>query len=946
MISLHCATKNTLQHSQPKIRSTLGKGTIVILDRGVDRYDVLAEGTIAGAKVLLLEPTRDGIEQISSYLANLRDRAKIESLHIISHGDSGTLSLGNTQLTPENLADYAPFLQQWRSHLDSSALEILLYGCQVAKNPRGREFVEQLGRLTGANIAASTTLTGNAALKGNWQLEYRTGQIITPLAFKPEILAEYPSIFATFTVNAGDVSNSGSGTTGGLVWAINQANDETTNPGADTIVLTNSTFTLTAADTTGATSNTAFGLTGLPLITSDITITGNGSTIERSSSASDNFRLFFVDASSSAVTLTLNNVTLQNGSVTDTSQSFGDDGGALLNNGGTVTINDSTITNNSAADDGGALVNVGIGSRSATMTINNTTISNNVATGDGGNDDGGGAIENDGNSDIGGAGATLTISNSTLTGNTSTTGSGGAIRVRDGATLIIDNNTSITGNSASVGGGGISTVGNIASISLTNTTVTGNTGGNDVENISGNGNNAGIANDGGGNNIGSSNISEFQSTFSFAVTRTDTGATVSSGSNIDLGSLIVGVSPITTTFRIANDGTNDFNLTTIPNLSGSSFFSIDTSALATTVTSGNSTTFDVTFDPSTIGSYQTTVSFVADDSSTQTSFNFTMSATVSNTTTIDPTPTAPSGSLSVDSSTNIFTVGGVGGSNLEVSLQGAALTTLSTIKLLRLDANNQTTSTVELFSALPNSFRPNGFGISQQTLIAETFASGDRFALELTDLNGSTTSFSPGQLSVSDLGSGAFNLSFANGLALQIQQTTTGIPLGVGTNQTVGLEVLDLLSVTGNVQGSFQAYREANFDNVVGLYKIDDTSGTVAGIAPGDTGYARAAIENRVSGLSLSPSNQSQTGATITLEGSSLYAPYIVVNSTPTGFLSDNPNNSVGSDINAYFLYAAANPDSFDHIVLLGNNTFGFEDFFNGGDRDYNDLIFTVDLTV
>ncbi|MBP0018141.1 MAG: DUF4347 domain-containing protein [Cyanobacteria bacterium SBLK] len=41
---------------------------------------------------------------ISNDLANLRDREKIHSLHIISHGNPGTLYLGNTPLNPENLA--------------------------------------------------------------------------------------------------------------------------------------------------------------------------------------------------------------------------------------------------------------------------------------------------------------------------------------------------------------------------------------------------------------------------------------------------------------------------------------------------------------------------------------------------------------------------------------------------------------------------------------------------------------------------------------------------------------------------------------------------------------------------------------------------------------------------------------------------------------------------
>ncbi|NEU82388.1 DUF4114 domain-containing protein [Nostoc sp. UIC10630] len=41
-----------------------------------------------------------------------------------------------------------------------------------------------------------------------------------------------------------------------------------------------------------------------------------------------------------------------------------------------------------------------------------------------------------------------------------------------------------------------------------------------------------------------------------------------------------------------------------------------------------------------------------------------------------------------------------------------------------------------------------------------------------------------------------------------------------------------------------------------------------------------------------------------------------------------------------------ANLDKTDHIRLLGNNTFGFEDLPNGGDKDYNDMILQLNLSV
>ncbi|QKQ73186.1 DUF4114 domain-containing protein [Nostoc sp. TCL240-02] len=41
-----------------------------------------------------------------------------------------------------------------------------------------------------------------------------------------------------------------------------------------------------------------------------------------------------------------------------------------------------------------------------------------------------------------------------------------------------------------------------------------------------------------------------------------------------------------------------------------------------------------------------------------------------------------------------------------------------------------------------------------------------------------------------------------------------------------------------------------------------------------------------------------------------------------------------------------ANPDKTDRIRLLGKNTFSFEDLPNGGDKDYNDIIVQLNLSV
>ena len=41
-----------------------------------------------------------------------------------------------------------------------------------------------------------------------------------------------------------------------------------------------------------------------------------------------------------------------------------------------------------------------------------------------------------------------------------------------------------------------------------------------------------------------------------------------------------------------------------------------------------------------------------------------------------------------------------------------------------------------------------------------------------------------------------------------------------------------------------------------------------------------------------------------------------------------------------------ANGDRVDHIRLLGNNTWGFEDLAGAGDGDFNDVIVKMNLTI
>lgn len=168
---------------------------IVFIDTAVKDFLVLVRGVHPQIAVVLLYPYRDGIQQITRVLSH---RSGIQALHIISPGAPGRLQLGSANLTIDSIANYSEDLWQWRNSL-APAAEILIYGCRVAIDPTVPEFssfalLSRIQALTGAQVAASSRPTGSAALGGNWELDVKTGEIQTPIAFSPSVCKEYSGI--------------------------------------------------------------------------------------------------------------------------------------------------------------------------------------------------------------------------------------------------------------------------------------------------------------------------------------------------------------------------------------------------------------------------------------------------------------------------------------------------------------------------------------------------------------------------------------------------------------------------------------------------------------------------------------------------------------------------------------------------------------------------------
>ncbi|MBW4634280.1 MAG: DUF4347 domain-containing protein [Iphinoe sp. HA4291-MV1] len=168
-----------------------GQKSVVFIDSSVEDYQSLVTGISPEAKVVVLNPSENAIEQMTRELSNYHH--VISKVEIISHGTSGSLQFGQTSLNSAALDRYSQQLQSWADALTGDA-DILIDGCNVAQGEQGSRFVTKLSELTGADIAASVDLTGNAAQGGNWELEYKVGQIDSVSSLQPETQLQYRSI--------------------------------------------------------------------------------------------------------------------------------------------------------------------------------------------------------------------------------------------------------------------------------------------------------------------------------------------------------------------------------------------------------------------------------------------------------------------------------------------------------------------------------------------------------------------------------------------------------------------------------------------------------------------------------------------------------------------------------------------------------------------------------
>ncbi|NND97094.1 MAG: DUF4347 domain-containing protein [Pirellulaceae bacterium] len=182
-----------------RVRGTI---SLVFVDPTVADVEDLIDGIDEAQEIVLLDRTDCGIDQITRALASHR---RVQSIHIIAHGRSGCIDLGDATVDQATLVQRQEQIRRWSRSLTDTA-DILLYGCRTGEGDAGQAFIRRLAGLTGADVAASDDDTGSSELGGDWLLERSVGKVDSALAISQRARDHYQGVLP-ITIRAAGVTN-------------------------------------------------------------------------------------------------------------------------------------------------------------------------------------------------------------------------------------------------------------------------------------------------------------------------------------------------------------------------------------------------------------------------------------------------------------------------------------------------------------------------------------------------------------------------------------------------------------------------------------------------------------------------------------------------------------------------------------------------------------------
>ena len=154
---------------------------LLIVDGNVQNKSLFWKYQAPGIEVI--EIKEGGIVALMNTLLQYEG---LDAVHLITHGQSGDITLGGQLIDASVLHANMSMLAALNGAIKDGG-DLLLYGCEVGKGAKGDEFLQIVKGNTHVDIAASVDKTGNPEHGGNWDLEIQKGNIeATPL---PESIA-------------------------------------------------------------------------------------------------------------------------------------------------------------------------------------------------------------------------------------------------------------------------------------------------------------------------------------------------------------------------------------------------------------------------------------------------------------------------------------------------------------------------------------------------------------------------------------------------------------------------------------------------------------------------------------------------------------------------------------------------------------------------------------
>ena len=204
-----------------------------------------------------------------------------------------------------------------------------------------------------------------------------------------------------------------------------------------------------------------------------------------------------------------------------------------------------------------------------------------------------------------------------------------------------------------------------------------------------------------------------------------------------------------------------------------------------------------------------------------------------------------------------------------------------------------------------------------------------------SDFNDLVLSFTP---------TGVVGQTGASLLAVANATETVAATVTLGAGETAGEGVVDADVVAGEV----------------GIFFVDDSSGSVDGLAPDDDGYAAAALASANRQTLFATGSAFGAENTVNLTGGQRFAFYAINTGSAADMLANNPTNSSSGSAVAFFSFDAANANSLNHFRWYGgelvsrtapavNSTSDplllqvMTSIF-GGEQDFSDFTLNVDL--